>query len=135
MKENPKTVGERSEAVILAKLILRGEVVLLPFGDNQRYDMVLDRGGVFVRIQCKTGRIRNGTLIFPCRSVAGGLKKNRRDYRGQIEFFAVYCPDNENVYLVPVSEMPTSNGHLRVAPLGIQTPKTTIKWANDYLLC
>ena len=42
---NPKAIGEMTEAVILAHLILRGDGVLLPFGNNQRYDMVIDRGG------------------------------------------------------------------------------------------
>jgi hypothetical protein len=44
MKNNTKEVGERSEAQIIAKLLRDGKnVVLLPFGDNQRYDLVLER--------------------------------------------------------------------------------------------
>jgi hypothetical protein len=36
--------------------VRRGYSVLLPFGVNQRYDLVLDLDGRFVRAQCKTGR-------------------------------------------------------------------------------
>ena len=36
--ENSKAVGEKSEAVVLANFLLKGWVVLQPFGDNQRYD-------------------------------------------------------------------------------------------------
>lgn len=97
-KENPKTVGERSEAVILARFLLKGEVVLQPFGDNQRYDLVIERQGRFFRVQCKTGRVKDGCVCFQSCSRAGG--KSRRAYGGEIEFFAVYCPDNEKVYFV-----------------------------------
>jgi PD-(D/E)XK endonuclease len=35
---NPKMIGEISEAQVLAAFLQAGEVVLLPSGDNQRYD-------------------------------------------------------------------------------------------------
>lgn len=132
MKENPKTIGERSEAVILAKLLLRGEVVLQPFGDNQRYDLVIDRDGVFVRIQCKTGRLVNGAVRFSCCSNAGG--NGRRDYRGQIDFFAVYCPDNDSVYFVPVDDAPLQTAHLRIEDTKLRGPKTNLRWAREYMI-
>lgn len=39
---NSKSIGERSEAMALAHFLQLGWVVLLPFGDNQRYDLVID---------------------------------------------------------------------------------------------
>lgn len=131
IKENPKTIGERSEAVILAKLLLCGEVVLQPFGDNQRYDLVIDRSGEFIRIQCKTGRLKDGVISFWSCSNSGGYSK--RDYLGEIEAFAVYCPENSQVYLVPVMDAASRNTRLRV-----ENPRnginSTIRWANDFLL-
>jgi hypothetical protein len=53
-----------TEAVILAHLIQRGDLIALPFGNNQRYDMVIDRGGALLKAQCKTGRLRNGVVRF-----------------------------------------------------------------------
>lgn len=38
--------------------------VLTPFGENTRYDLVLDDGEHLTRVQCKTGRLRNGAVIF-----------------------------------------------------------------------
>jgi hypothetical protein len=29
--------------------------ILLPFGENTRYDLLIDEGDRFVRVQCKTG--------------------------------------------------------------------------------
>jgi hypothetical protein len=51
---NTKAIGEVSEAVILAEFLKAGFPVLLPFGDNQRYDMVIEVSGRFLRVQCKT---------------------------------------------------------------------------------
>src|SRR5260370_37668620 len=55
-KQNNKTIGERSEAIIIAKFLEVGYGVLTPFGDNRRYDLVIEGAdGNFYRIQCKTG--------------------------------------------------------------------------------
>ena len=61
---HPVDVGLRTEAAILAELVQRGYQVLVPFGVNQRYDLVLDIEGEFVRAQCKTGRLRDGVIRF-----------------------------------------------------------------------
>lgn len=46
---NTKAIGEISEAVILAEFLRAGFPVLFPFGDNQRYDMVVEANGGFLR--------------------------------------------------------------------------------------
>jgi hypothetical protein len=51
---NTKSIGETSEAVVLAEFIKAGFPVLLPFGDNQRYHMVVEVYGRLLRVQCKT---------------------------------------------------------------------------------
>jgi hypothetical protein len=111
---NPKAIGERSEAHIVARLLDAGKSVLKPHGDNRRYDLVLDEGDRFVRVQCKTGRLRNGTVAFStCSSyVHRGL--GRKDYRGQADVFAVYCPDNDKAYMVPVDVVGLRTCHLRI---------------------
>jgi hypothetical protein len=44
-------------------------------------------------------------------------KVPRRDYEGQIDDFAVYCPELGSVYLIPIEDVPTrALGTLRVAP-------------------
>ena len=54
-------------------------------------------------------RLINGAVTFyPCsvdsRSVDGTTL--RRGYRGEVEWFGVYCPANRQVYLVPVDDVP-----------------------------
>ena len=69
---NTKAIGEISEAMILAEFLKAGIPVLMPFGDNQRYDMVVEAGGQFLNVQCKTARYRlhrdrsGRTRLGPC---------------------------------------------------------------------
>lgn len=111
--ENTKTIGEKSEGMLLAKFLQKGWIVLIPFGDNQRYDFVIDRGNGFERVQVKTGRLRNGCIKFPARSSYGHRGAKHKSYQGQIDLFGVYCLDNEKIYLVPIGNL-KSYGTLRI---------------------
>ena len=114
---HPVDVGLRSEAAILSGLVQRGYAVLLPFGVNQRYDLVLDLDGRFVRAQCKTGRLRNGVIEFSTQSVRASMSGVfTRSYAGEADIFLVYCPDNGRIYAVPVEGSPRASMHLRVDP-------------------
>ena len=97
----------------MAALLRAGKVVLKPFGDNQRYDLVVDEDGKFIRIQCKTGRVQKGSIVFSTCSTNWSTKV-RRDYRGQIDLFAVYSPELDKTYLVPVDVVGLREGFLRL---------------------
>jgi hypothetical protein len=44
-------------------------------------------------------------------------KKVRRDYAGEVDAFAVYCPETCGVYLIPMTDLPIRvRGALRVDP-------------------
>jgi hypothetical protein len=128
------SIGEVSRWQIIAALTRRGKQLLLPIGDHLRYDLAIDDEGRLLRVQCKTGRLRNGVVSFlPCsidsRSKRGGCVC--RSYRGEIELFGVYCPQNRKCYLVPVEDVPQFGCHLRIAPPR-NGQKTRIHWAEDY---
>lgn len=129
---NTKEIGERSEGQVLAALLKAGKTILMPFGDNQRYDLVVDEDGVFKRIQCKTGRLKNGVILFKVSSTVGRKGKNI-SYQGQVEVFGVYCPETDDVYLVPIEKVGVKEFSLRIA-----TPKNGQKkdlhWAKDYCI-
>jgi hypothetical protein len=127
-------VGQRTEAAILLELVRRGYSVLLPFGVNQRYDLVLDLDGQFVRAQCKTGRLRNGVVIFSTRSVQSNTRGAViRDYDRDADVFLVYCCSTGGVYCVPVEEAPTSYMYLRVEST-LNGQEHRIRWASNYEL-
>jgi hypothetical protein len=131
---HPVDVGQRTEATVLAELVRRGYRVLTPFGVNHRYDLVLDVGGRFLRVQCKTGRLRNGSVVFQTRSVrANRMGWYARAYSGEIDLFMVYCRALDRLYAVPVEVAPLGGGRLRVEPAA-NNQSRGIRWAADFEL-
>ena len=134
-------LGEHAEAMVIARLIEVGYVVLVPFGNGQRYDLVIeDAEGHFWRIQCKKARYINGCVAFSTGSPYGPKGKTekawtRRGYIGQADFFAVYSKETSKIYFVPVEDTGTQMCKLRVeAVAGKGGPKDAIRWATDYEL-
>src|SRR5213080_1190564 len=98
-------IGEISEAAIITRFLQLGYVVLTPYGGNQRYDLVIeDADEQFWRVQCKTAQIDNGAVIRfdTAHHNVTGKNRQRRHYRGQCDYFAVYCQELNKVYLIPV---------------------------------
>ena len=97
---NTKQMGDLSQAKLELKLLSKGYTILTPRGDNQRYDFVIEKEGEFNRIQCKTGMVRNGNVVFSSCSSSYHRSRRKYTYVGQIEYFGVYCPDNDTCYLI-----------------------------------
>ena len=134
-KRNTKLTGDISEVMVLGALIRAGYNVSIPFGENQRYDLIADDGRRLLRIQVKSGRIRGGVIIYSCCSSHGHRKTALwyKPYFGQIDFLAVYCADNGKVYLLPEDELTRTHSRLRLTPPKNNMVKT-IRWASKYEL-
>lgn len=132
--EHPKDVGDRSTLAIMTALRELGYTMYVPFGENTRVDLVIEKDGRLLRVQCKTGRLRNGAVRFNACSVSAHHRRPAtiRHYLGQIDFFAVYCPETSGVYLIPIDEAPLrKSGSLRIdSPRNNQRLK--IRFAADY---
>jgi hypothetical protein len=96
----------------MTALQLLGYGLYVPFGENTRCDLIMEREGELSRVQCKTGRLRKGAVVFALCSHYGHYghyanpKAVRRTYHGEIDFFAVYCPETNGVYLLPIEMCP-----------------------------
>ena len=111
-----------------------GHRVLLPCGTNQRYDLVIEVDGRFLRCQCKTGRLRKGAVIFSARSVRSNRTKIEfRGYHGEIDYFLVYCEDTRDVYAVSIDEALHTGGNLRGEPPANHQQRR-IRWASDHVI-
>lgn len=132
---NTKVVGNKTEARILSSLLEVYPTVLLPFGDNEKYDFVFeDFDKSFKRVQCKTGRYRNGSITFNGYSTTriNGKHTTTLYQEGDFEFYGVACSEFPETWLVPISEA-GSTGSLRID----QYPGNrsySCKWAKDYVL-
>lgn len=118
MKRNTKAVGDLSEAKVLAALISKGAHVSIPFGENHRYDFIVDRDGALLRVQVKTGRLRGNAIVFSSSTSHFHRGGERESYRGQCDLFGVYCPETDEVFLVPVDEVPQTTVHLSIGQRG-----------------
>ncbi len=134
---DPNQIAAISHAAILNALVAAGKVVLAPCVHVRPYDLVIDEDGRFLRVQCKTGRLIRGAIYFrPHRLRAAkretGWVRRVTTYEGQVDFFGVYCPENNGVYLVPITDIPT----LRTCSLRLTPAKNNqnkrIHWAKDY---
>ncbi|MGH3072875.1 MAG: group I intron-associated PD-(D/E)XK endonuclease [Gaiellaceae bacterium] len=118
--EHPKLIGDRTTLAVMLGLRQAGYALLVPFGENTRYDLVVDDGNQLARFQCKTGRLREGAIRFAaCSTYAHHPNPTalRRDYKGEVDFFGVYCPETGGVYLVPIGDANVRRqGNLRVTP-------------------
>lgn len=135
MPENihPKERGHQSEAAVLHELVKRGVTVLEPFGDNERYDFVINIEGKFYRLQIKTARIENGRLQFETRST-GTLTRSieKETYAGDVDAFIVYSPDIERTFAVEIADAPATSMSLRLKEPKKSSPN--INWAENHSL-
>jgi hypothetical protein len=133
--QHPKDIGDRTTLAVMVVLRENGYAVLIPFGENTRYDLVIERRERFARVQCKTGRLRDGAVRFPvCSCYGHHLRPGnaRRDYRGQVDYFGVHCPETGGVYLVPIADLGLrSQAALRVVPAR-NNQRTKVRLAIDY---
>ncbi|ELY47691.1 group I intron-associated PD-(D/E)XK endonuclease [Natronorubrum sulfidifaciens] len=133
--EEPQKRGHATEAIIQSAFVLRDVPVLVPTYGTDAYDLVVEVGGQFHRLECKTAyRSGAGTVAFETVS-----NHHRRDdyggcgYNGRAAYFAVYDPVNDNRYLIPVSEGTGERMELRFRETAADgTP--TIDRAEEYLL-
>ena len=87
--------------------------MLRPASAGLRYDLVIDDDGIFRRVQCKTGRLRDGSISFRlCNSDA--RRPSGVPYHGQVEAFGVHCPETGRSYLVPLADLGTMRNLARL---------------------
>jgi hypothetical protein len=134
-RRNTSWRGDVTESQVAAPLTAAGHRLLRPLSSAARYDLAIDNGDAsMMRIQCKTGVLRSGSIVFRAYSVSG---HNTRGvpYHGDIDAFGVYCPANRGVYLIPITAIPHARG---MVCLRIDEAKNGqrhgIRWAAEFTI-
>jgi hypothetical protein len=125
-----KTKGYIAEMAVAADLLKRGWGVLFPFGENNRYDLVAEKNGKFVKVQVKYVTPVNGALYVGCKS-SNNWSVDKYTPK-EIDFIAVYNSGNGKIYFVPSSRFNASAINLRIAPTR-NNQETSIKYAKDFV--
>ena len=83
--------GGLTEAVVLTELKRRQIPVSIPFGDNERYDFVIDSGdGTLHRSQVETGCLSDAVVDFHSKSQHTNSQGNLYNhYDGDLDHFLV----------------------------------------------
>ncbi|MFC4406443.1 group I intron-associated PD-(D/E)XK endonuclease [Haloarchaeobius iranensis] len=133
---NPSRRGDETEAILLARLLDCGCSVSVPFGDSDRYDLLVDDDGYLFRVQCKTGSWVNGTVQFKLYSstVADGERVDADYTAEEVDAFAVYAPETDGAYWVPMAETGTGEMRLRVEDPHPEAPRSRVNWASEHRL-
>jgi hypothetical protein len=134
MKETTYDRGNISESILLQAYLKAGFIVSVPFGSGAPYDLMVDAGKRTYKIQVKTGWYRKGCIIFRGnRRVREAAPYKARTYtEDEVDFFAVYYPPADSIYVVPRSFFGRGFGCLRLEPV-LNGQQKLIRWARDYI--
>lgn len=98
-----KQKGDVAEAFVVYLLKKNGFNVLLPWGEDNRYDLVTEKKGVFKRIQVKYATPKDGTIEVRVRSCNNYniIHYSPKD----IDIIIVYSPEQSKIYIVPLDDI------------------------------
>ncbi len=128
--ENNKRKGIVTEIETMLAFVRLGYPVLIPYGDNERYDFAVDVNGRFIRIQSKKAHAinRGESFMFDARSTT--RNSNGNDHR-------IYTADEVDYFATAY------NGQCYLIPVGLYSASTKLRlsgkdhggaWAKDYEL-
>ncbi len=125
-------LGALTELAVATALTKAGCAVFLPFFNaHGRVDLIYENpAGDLKRVQCKSARLSGDVMTFYTCSHTGGIE---RGYRGEADDFGVYCLETDEIYLVPVEDVPTRFASLRVGPAKNNQARR-VRWAEPYRL-
>lgn len=127
-----KRIGSFAELKVASEFSKYGIPVLLPFGDNEPYDLVIELNG-FKSVQVKSTKIDKEVLKIEVRRRVGSKRLGSQSYKEfNIDYLAVMCVDTEKLYLIPFSEVSGGyNFNLRLKPPKNNQTKG-VNLAEDY---
>ena len=105
---NSKQIGNIGEAKALSKFVELGIPVYIPFGDNEKSDLIAEFNGKLQRIQVKTSiKHENNKIIFSLVSSTMHRKNGIKHIYSQneIDYFALYNLATDILLLVPISKV------------------------------
>lgn len=133
MSSRTKEKGDVSEARTLFEFQKLGIPVSLPWGDNLRYDMVIELNGCLYKVQIKTSNeIVNGSIRCYTRSSKNHTTNKVYDiYENDVDFFVFYNQEMDKLAIVPIEDI----GKQKSIALRIDKPSNNqgnVRYFDDY---
>lgn len=132
----PNEKGGIAEMAIANAAVREGILVSRPMTEGGRYDLIFDFDTRLWRVQCKWARFKGDVVVIATRTnrtTPNGYVRGTYS-SAEIDMFAAYCFDLDEVYLLPIREFDgQSHVHLRLKPCRNQQA-VGVKWAEQYRL-
>ena len=129
---NTKEIGNLTELQCITGLYELGCDVSIPFGNSQKYDLIIDWNNKLYKVQVKHANEHDGYITFKTRWQGHNMNGYTQTIytKEDIDFFATWY--NGVVYLIPVEQCSGAEKTLRFIP-----PKNGqikgITFAKDYV--
>lgn len=133
---NTKSIGNIGEVKTISKFVELGFPVYLPFGDNEKADLIAEFNGKLNKIQVKTSvKAENGVVKFDLTSSTTHRKNGvKHIYTNQeIDYFACYNLSRDKVYLIKVDNAPNTMLTIRYE-MSSNGQTKSIRLEKDYLI-
>ena len=125
-------IGNEAEGIVLGHYIKAGLRVCIPFGTGAPYDLVVDTGARIVKVQVKTATFERGCILCRTRRRNASYDRTMRRYeKGEVDYFAIYCPQLNELYGMSFEDAARGSASLRKEPT-LNKQGKYIRWAKDY---
>ena len=101
-----RSTGQRGELLVAERLIGQGWSVAHPFGDNEPFDLLVNKGERFLRLQVKATLEQHK---YKCNrphyqfQLAHGQSSKTRYTADQVDFFVCCALDSHRFWILPFS--------------------------------
>ena len=130
-----KKIGNIGESVAISKFVKYGIPVYIPFGDNEKSDLIAEFDDKLNKIQVKTSvSASNGKMIFDLTSSTFHRKngKKHKYTSDEIDYFFCYNIERDKSFLIKSPEKPISSIIIRYEK-SLNNQTKNIHFEDDYL--
>jgi len=109
-----KLKGDIGELIAAQELLRRGWHVAFPYGENLKYDLIIEKDGDIKRAQVKTVMPKNGVLHINCRSSNNWsvVHYDKNDF----EVLIAVDLNTSKVYFIPSKKIGRNLINIRIEP-------------------
>lgn len=135
---NTKKIGNMGEALALSKFISLGLPVYLPFGDNEKADLVVEFNGKLNKVQVKsTNEVKDGCYkidLRNCKNHTCCVNPRQTYSPDEIDYFVTCCIPRNTVCIFKVDDLLGKNTiKLRFSDT-LNSQAANVNLEKDYLV-
>ncbi len=102
-----KIQGDNAELKFMLLSQELGYIISKPFGDNSKYDLIIDNGNDLEKIQIKSTSRKDTSSGMDCYNclVCSGSKQKQKYNEKDVDFIVIYVIPENTWYKIPVKEI------------------------------